>query len=346
MYSSSFPSLSIPMSKRQQAANQITRDLRFLFRSSHYCFSFINVPRFLSIYFDTERRACMQPSLLPAALAIATFFQSSEAGFGKEGRRKAMCLRDVAQGALEASLNARWIDEELAQAAWVSTLLCPVVYLTVQKLLALFEVCVHPNYTTERCSSGLVMLDTIIRTLSLTFVDMDDPASTRFSPRSVPSVMFASQSSATNLSLNTGVDNTRSPYLRQGCSCASRSLGQRWAAAHEYTPLWLSSPAWDSSWSEAEIRKEACRRLCWSTLELTAGHTAYVTSAYRTPSELFVLEPANVCMPPRPCCSNDPQIFSLRYSFPARRCAPPMVTLERTPSGHSIIGLCYSGTAV
>ncbi|KAG8214553.1 hypothetical protein J3R82DRAFT_9614 [Butyriboletus roseoflavus] len=278
MYYSSVPSLSAPISKRQQAANHITSDLRFLFRSSNYWFSFINVPHFLSIYFDPERRVRMQPSFLLAALAIATFFQSSEAGFGKEGRRKAMRLRDVAQGALEASLNARWIDEELAQAAW---------------LLALFEVCAHPNHTSERSSCGLVILDTIIRTLSLTLVDMEDPASSRFSQRSVPTVMSTSQSWATNSLLNAGVDNTHFSYSRQGCSCASRSLGQRSAAAHDYTPLWLSSPAWDNSWSEAEIRKETCRRLCWSTLVLMAGHTSYVMSANRTPSELFILEPAN-----------------------------------------------------
>ncbi|KAF8442969.1 hypothetical protein L210DRAFT_3534542 [Boletus edulis BED1] len=230
------------------------------------------------MYFDPDRRTRMQPSLLPAALAIATFFQSSEAGFGKQGRRKAMRLRDVAQGALEASLNARWIDEELAQAAW---------------LLALFEVCAHPDYTSERCSSALVLVDTIIRTLGLTFVDMEDPASARYSPRSVPSVRSASRSWATNSLLDAGVENMQSSYPWQGCSCTSRSLGQLWPAASEYTPLWLSSPGWDSTWSEAEIRKETCRRLCWSTLVLVAGHTSYNTSVNRTPSELFILEPAN-----------------------------------------------------
>lgn len=346
MYSSSVPSLSIPMSKRQQAANQITSDLRFLFRSSNYWFSFINVPRLLSIYFDPERRVGMQPSFLPAALAIATFFQSSEAGFGKEGRQKAMRLRDVAQGALEASLNARWIDEELAQAAWVSRSLYFFAYLTVQKLLALFEVCAHPNHTSERSSSGLVMLDTIIRTLSLTLVDMGDPASTRFYPRSVPSVVSASQSWATNPSLDTGVDNAYSPYPWQGCSCVFRSLGRCSVIAHEYTPLWLSSPAWDSSWSESEIRKEICRRLCWSTLVLAAGHTSYLTSASRIPADLFILEPANVCILPRWCDHTDLEAFSLRYSFLARRCAPPTDTLEKTPSGHSITGPCYFGTVV
>ncbi|KAI9573643.1 hypothetical protein HD554DRAFT_2167211 [Boletus coccyginus] len=104
--------LSEPVSKRQQAADQITGDLRFFFRSSNHWFNF---PHFLSIYFDPERRPRMQPSLLPAAFSIATFFQPSKADFGKQRRRKAMRLRDVAQGALEASFNARWIDEEPAQ---------------------------------------------------------------------------------------------------------------------------------------------------------------------------------------------------------------------------------------
>jgi len=64
----------------------------------------------------------MQPALLPAILAIAALLQSSEAGHGKGGRDRALRLRDVAQGHLEASLNARWIDDSLAQAAWVGPL--------------------------------------------------------------------------------------------------------------------------------------------------------------------------------------------------------------------------------
>lgn len=190
------------------------------------------------------------------------------------------------------------------------------------------------------------MLDTIIRTLSLTFVDMEDPACARFSPRSVPSVASASQSWATNTLFSAGADNTHSPYTWQGCSCTSRSLAQRWAGANEYTPLWLSSPGWDHSWSEAETRKEICRRLCWSTLLLVAGHTSYVTSANRSYADFFVLEPANVCIPPHPCGSTDLQAFRYRCSFPERRCAPPVVILEKTPSGHSITEPYFSGTVV
>ena len=74
MYSSSLPSPPTLMPKRQQAANQITSDLRYLLRYPNYWLSFVNVPRFLTIYFDLERRRRMRPSLLPAALAIAAFF--------------------------------------------------------------------------------------------------------------------------------------------------------------------------------------------------------------------------------------------------------------------------------
>ncbi|KAF8842166.1 hypothetical protein BDN67DRAFT_899803 [Paxillus ammoniavirescens] len=304
--SSSSPSLpALPLSQRQQAVNQVTNDLRFLFRTSNYWFSFINVPRFLSKYFNPDKRDRMQPSFLPAALAIATFFQSSEAGFGKEGREKALRLRDIAQGALEASLNARWVDEELAQAAW---------------LLALFEVCAHPLHTRDRCASGVLMLDMIIRTLSLTFIDMGNPAAAKFSPRTVPSVLSAADSWLDNDGSfldSTGVNST---YPFQGCSCASRSLGQRCAASHEYTPLWSSTPAWDDSWSEAEFRKETCRRLCWSSLVLTAGHTSYVTSTNRAPREIFISEPANFALlfPGEAMCvssghSGKDTIWSLNY---------------------------------
>lgn len=64
----------------------------------------------------------MQPSLIFALLALATFWQSSETqgGRGADGRFKALRYRDEAQGYLEASYNAQCIDESLAQAAWVS----------------------------------------------------------------------------------------------------------------------------------------------------------------------------------------------------------------------------------
>lgn len=112
--------LSLDHTQRDAATKNIAADLRFLFRSSNYWFSFFHIPTFFSNFHDSARRQQIQPSLVLAALAVATFFQSSEAGLGVSGRRRALRFRDEAQGALEASFNAGWVDEKLAQAAWVT----------------------------------------------------------------------------------------------------------------------------------------------------------------------------------------------------------------------------------
>lgn len=104
---------------REVTVKRITSDLYFLFRHSPYWFSFVNVPRFLQRLNPIPRRD-LQPSLIPAALAIATFLQSSENEQGERGRHRALQLRDYAQGALDASLNGGWINEDLVQASWVS----------------------------------------------------------------------------------------------------------------------------------------------------------------------------------------------------------------------------------
>ncbi|KAG6843679.1 hypothetical protein H0H93_000371, partial [Arthromyces matolae] len=108
--------------ERASAAQGITSDIRFLFNTSNYWFSFFHLPTFNSNYFDPARRERMQPSLILALLAMATFWQSSEAGYGQAGRERALCFRDEAQSALDASFNSGWIDETLAQAAWLLAL--------------------------------------------------------------------------------------------------------------------------------------------------------------------------------------------------------------------------------
>lgn len=107
------------VSQRESAARSITLDLRFLFRESNYWFSFFHIPSFFGNFFDPGRRERIQPSLILALLAMSTFWQSSEVGYGKQGRERALRFRDEAQAAMDASFNAGWIDETLAQAAWV-----------------------------------------------------------------------------------------------------------------------------------------------------------------------------------------------------------------------------------
>lgn len=120
VYSSQTPADPLTSMQRENAATNITADLRFLFRASNYWFSFFHVPRFFGQFFDPQSRDRMQPSLVLSACALAIFWQSSEIGRGKPGRDLALRLRDQAEGALQASLNAGWVDETLAQAAWVS----------------------------------------------------------------------------------------------------------------------------------------------------------------------------------------------------------------------------------
>ncbi|KAG0701405.1 hypothetical protein DFH29DRAFT_927092 [Suillus ampliporus] len=286
MYTSSSYLPSLTLTQRHRATDLVTADIQFLLRGSNYWFSFINVPQFLGRYFDPAKRERTQPALLPAALAIGALFQSSEAGNGKEGRDRAVRLRDVAHGYLEASLNARWIDDSLVQAAW---------------LLAFFEICPHPQHTSERSSSAILMLDMIIRGLGLTFLDIDDPHSAKFSPRSVPTIAPHTWTAPRQIlhpadHLLATSNDIQPRYPVQGCSCSSMTLGQRWPGAYEYTPLWVTTPAWDGNWSEAEVRKEGCRRLCWSALSLIAGHTSYVTARKHSPVELFLREPANYAL--------------------------------------------------
>ena len=75
-------------------------------------------------YFDPVQRERIQPSLVLALVAMSTFWQSSEMGLSRQGRDRALRFRDEAQSALDASFNAGWIDETLAQAAWVRRLYC------------------------------------------------------------------------------------------------------------------------------------------------------------------------------------------------------------------------------
>ncbi|KAJ7496648.1 hypothetical protein FB451DRAFT_1017305 [Mycena latifolia] len=268
---------SLSSAQRDLASQRITTDLRFLFRASNHWFSFLHAPTFFSNLFDASKRQNIQPSLILAALAMSTFWQSSEIQRGHQGRVRALRFRDEAQSAMEASFNAGWVDDTLAQAAWI---------------LAMFEVCPHPHYSTERSSSAMMVLDSIIRALSLTMVDdIDvDPHTSTSSPGKVPAIH---QSLRPNLQ-NDSEQHIDSPSLPistdPGCSCNTMTLGEQWSPAFEHTPLWTQTPAWSVSGSNAEIRLQSCRRLYWSAVILAAEHSAY-SSDNRV--DLFIGDPSN-----------------------------------------------------
>jgi hypothetical protein len=105
--------------QRDSSINQIIEDVRFVFKSSYHWFSFLNVPRFYNNFMDPIRRGRMQPSLLLSLLAISKCLQGAGQLCPEGSYEVALLLRDEAQGYLEASLQSRAIDVELAQAAWV-----------------------------------------------------------------------------------------------------------------------------------------------------------------------------------------------------------------------------------
>ena len=78
------------------------------------------------------------------------------------------------------------------------------------------------------------------------------------------------------------------------CVCNDLTLGKIWPEAKEHVPFWLGSPAWNPAWTDAEVRREECRRLCWNTLHLFAGYTTYRTSLGLQTLDLYLLHPSNV----------------------------------------------------
>jgi hypothetical protein len=107
------------LAQRDSSTSEIIEDVRFIFKSSYYWLSFLNVPRFYNNFMDPIRRGRMQPSLLLSLLAVSKCLQGAGRLCPEGSYNTALVLRDEAQGYLEASLQARAIDIELAQAAWV-----------------------------------------------------------------------------------------------------------------------------------------------------------------------------------------------------------------------------------
>ncbi|KAG6836141.1 hypothetical protein H0H93_010974 [Arthromyces matolae] len=143
--------------------------------------------------------------------------------------------------------------------------------------------------------------------LSLTFVDADNPKATKFSPGAVPTVLESSRNDWLFArddfnpylpSNNNSTNNQSQPEdpRELGCSCSSMTLISHWQESSELTPLWTLTPAWNNSWNEAEVRKESCRRLCWSSAILAAGHTSYTTAHKTGILKLFISDPANYAL--------------------------------------------------
>ncbi|KII90502.1 hypothetical protein PLICRDRAFT_39063 [Plicaturopsis crispa FD-325 SS-3] len=269
-------------SQRANATRGVTNDLRHLFHCSNPWFSFFHIPSFFNAFLNPDQRVGMQPSLVYALLAISTLFQSSEAGRGEDGRARAVKFANEAQASLEASYNAGWFDETLAQAAW---------------LIAFFEICTHPELSGWRITSSMKMMDNIIRTLSLTFMDADDPRVTVFARGAVPALgdMSAAEPRANRLAIPTTQHNSHSRETIP-CACDGMTLDKVWPGVTEHAPQWTMAHAWNTEASEVDIRKESSRRLCWSAMMITAGLSTYTATCKNGHIDLFINDPANYAL--------------------------------------------------
>jgi hypothetical protein len=137
-------------------------------------------------------------------------------------------------------------------------------------VLALFETSAHPQHDDTRVEAALIWLDKIIEALQLTLIDARDPDT---------------------LDHSTGVPTvTDARPLPKQCECTT-STGDGSAA-------WSLLLAWDPLWTEAEVKSEETRRLCWSALILVANHTVARAAEQREALDLFLVNPSNVCHGP------------------------------------------------
>jgi hypothetical protein len=301
------------LTQRDSSISQIVEDVRFIFKSSYHWFSFLNVPRFYNNFMDPVRRGRMQPSLLLSLLAVSKCLQGAGRLCPEECHRVAMLLRDEAQGYLEASLHARAIDVELAQAAWVRLNLSGralnLMVALISKMLAFFEICAHPQHQLTRMHSSLSILDSILRLLAMTDLDANNPTASTFARNAVPVVEVSSEENVSTSKCHQNSMSVSSPtqqYTKQqqslidptipdsGCPCDKLSLGSQWPEAHKQVPFWASTPMWNREWSEGEIKKEECRRVRWSALMLASGQTSFADAVNWRPQDLFMAEPSNV----------------------------------------------------
>ncbi|KIY45620.1 hypothetical protein FISHEDRAFT_49059 [Fistulina hepatica ATCC 64428] len=257
---------SSTVAARAAAAENIVQELKYLLRTSPYWFSFIHIPSFFAKLCDVRQREGVQPSLILAALAIASLLQGSELRQGRPARENALRYREAAQSSLESSLNANWIDEGLAQAAW---------------LCVLFELCVHPQHSLSRLRSAVCQLDAIIRYTRLTEVDAEDPLCPSFQSRAVPA-----------LGSPVHILPTACPS-QHGCDCLSITLEAHWPHTAQYAPMWAKTPAWSPHWDEPEIRRESIRRLVWGSVFLETACVHYAWAFGTPPIDLFIFSFAN-----------------------------------------------------
>ena len=176
-------------------------------------------------------------------------------------------------------------------------------------MLTFFEVCAHPRHQMTRIYSSLNNLDSILRLLAMTYLDADNPTASTFVRNAVPVVESSAEQSFSVPQCHPSpmpISTPTQQYLQQqpfiantavrgsSCLCDELSLGRQWPEAQTQVPLWQATPMWNPNWTEGEIQKEECRRLCWTALMLVSGQTSFAEALDWGRLDLFMVEPSNV----------------------------------------------------
>jgi len=140
----------------------------------------------------------------------------------------------------------------------------PQTYVFLQ-LIAFFEVCAHPRHSTQRVTSSMMMLDSLVRFMNLMTIDIEDARAIRW-PENAPPIVPRHRRASPPPSATT------TPYV---CNCRDQTLGSQWPLAATTVPSWVSTPGWPCRLPESEIQKEECRRLIWSSVQLLAAYNSY-----------------------------------------------------------------------
>ena len=141
------------------------------------------------------------------------------------------------------------------------------------------------------------------------YLDASNPIASTFVRNAVPIVQVSSEQyafSSQHYPTSMSIPSLPQQYVQQqqiavdptihasSCLCNELSLGAQWPEAQEKVPLWVATPMWNPEWTEGEIRREECRRLCWSALMLVSGQTSFSEAAKWGHMDLFMVEPSNV----------------------------------------------------
>ncbi|KAF8189550.1 hypothetical protein K438DRAFT_2019010 [Mycena galopus ATCC 62051] len=241
----------------QYPLNDVVADLSYLFSDTGHWLCFLNLSFFLNMLWNPEERLKIQPAFVLAGLAMAELMRSSDSERGAAGRTRAAWLRDNAQAALTIAMsggNGDWIDASLAEAALI---------------LVLYESSAHPQYHPDRVTASLRLLDQILKTISVSTIDVGDNNVPRFKNNNVPIV---------------DVPYRPHRYERR-CTCMPPG-----SPPPDSTQTWSLPLQWDPAWSANEVRNEECRRLAWSALSLA---TSYLIQCVAFDREMPVLELSN-----------------------------------------------------